>query len=256
MQELVKGSQDLLAGFRLIREPKLRLFVIIPLLINIVVFVLLITGLSGYFSGWVDGLMGLLPGWEWLAVLRWLMWLVFGFLVVLLIAYTFVFVATLIGAPFYGLLAAEVEKLLTGRSGEEPTSWGQVLASFPRSISRELAKLWYYVPRALALFLLCLVPFLSPVAPFIWAFFSGWTMALEFIDYPADNNGRSISDLKQFMKRHRGRTLGFGMLSWLCTLIPVLNLVSMQASVAGGVKFWLQAEGMIKSEPDKPMISD
>lgn len=248
MQATAQGAQDLLDGFRLIKEPRLRLFVIIPLIINVVVFVLLIGGLGGYFSGWVESLMGLLPEWEWLAFLRWLMWLVFGFLVVLLLAYTFVFVATLIGAPFYGLLAIEVEKHLTGKAVDEQTSWGQVLASVPHAVARELAKLWYYVPRALGLFLLCLIPLISPIAPFIWALFSGWTMALEFIDYPADNHQRSIADLKRFMGRNRGRTLGFGCLSWACTLVPVLNLISMQASVAGGVKFWLEAEGILRSD--------
>lgn len=248
MQPMAQGAKDLLEGFRLIREPRLRLFVIIPLVINILVFILLIGGLGGYFSGWVESLMGLLPEWEWLAFLRWLMWLVFGFLVILLLAYTFVFVATLIGAPFYGLLAEQVERHLTGQNVAEQTSWGQVLASFPRSIARELAKLWYYLPRALGLFLVCLIPLVSPVAPFIWALFSGWTMALEFIDYPADNHQRSIADLKKFMRRHRLRTMGFGLLSWLCTLVPLVNLISMQASVAGGVKFWLDAEGLLEPE--------
>lgn len=249
MQPFAQGANDLLEGFRLIREPKLRLFVIIPLVINILVFTGLIIGLGGYFSGWVDALIGLLPEWEWLGFLRWLMWLVFGFLVILLLAYTFVFIATLIGAPFYGLLAEEVEKHLTGLEVSEHTSWGQVFASFPRSIGREVAKLWYYLPRALALFIVCLIPFVSPVAPFIWALFSGWTMALEFVDYPADNHQQSIAELKKFMRRNRSRTMGFGLLSWMCTLVPLLNLISMQASVAGGVKFWLDAEGLLKSMP-------
>jgi CysZ protein len=224
MQLLVQGAQDLLDGFRLIRESKLRIYVIIPLLINLLVFILLVGGLGGYFSGWVDSLM-----------------------VILLIAYAFVFVATLIGAPFYGLLAVAVEKHLTGQDVVEQTSWGQVLTSVPHSVARELAKLWYYLPRALALFVICLIPLISPVAPFIWALFSGWTMALEFIDYPADNHKQSITELKLFMRRNRSRTMGFGLLSWLCTLVPVLNLISMQASVAGGVKFWLEAEGAMQA---------
>jgi CysZ protein len=49
------------------------------------------------------------------------------------------------------------------------------------------------------------------------------------------------------MRRNRSRTMGFGLLSWLCTLVPVLNLISMQASVAGGVKFWLEAEGAMQA---------
>lgn len=243
MQNFFKGTRDLHYGFRLIKEPRLRLFVIIPLVINTVVFVLLIGSLAGYFSGWVDFLLNLLPDWAWLEVLRWLMWLIFSFLVLLLIAYTFVFVATLIGAPFYGLLATEVEKYLTGKEPAQSISWRGLLMSFPRSIAREFAKLWYYVPRALALFLVCLIPLIAPFSPVLWALFSAWTMALEFIDYPADNHEQSIRQLRKFMQRHRARTMGFGLYAWLCTLIPLVNLLSMQAAVAGGVRFWLEAEG-------------
>ena len=246
MQSMAQGIQDFMEGFRLIREPKLRLYVIIPLFINIVVFIGVAGWLGNYFSGWIDMLMGLLPTWEWLDFLRWLMWLFFGFLIILLVAYTFVFIATLIGAPFYGLLAAEVEKRLTGQQASEHTSWWQLLAIIPHSVGRELAKLWYYLPRALGLFVLCLIPVIGPFGPVLWAVFSSWTMALEFLDYPADNNHQSIAELKQFMRRNRSRTMGFGLLSWLCTLVPLLNLVSIQASVAGGVKFWLEAEGKIE----------
>ena len=243
MQNFITGTRDLFAGFALIKEPRLRLYVIIPLIINTTVFVFLIAGLGSYFSGWVDYLINLLPRWEWLEVLRWLLWLIFSFLVILVIAYTFVFLATLIGAPFYGLLASEVERHLTGVQSDQHTSWQQLALTFPRSMAREIAKLWYYLPRALALFLLCLIPVISPFSPVIWALFSSWMMALEFIDYPADNNHQSIRSLRKILRRHRGRTMGFGLLSWLCTLIPLLNLFSMQASVAGGVKFWLEAEG-------------
>ncbi|WP_020407418.1 sulfate transporter CysZ [Hahella ganghwensis] len=249
MKPFMTGIEDVIDGFKLIREPKLRLFVIIPLIINTLVFFGFIALLGHYFSGWVDGLVSWLPDWEWLAVLRWLLWIVFAFLVILLVAYAFVFVATLIGAPFYGLLAEQVERRLTGQQVSEETPWGEVIKSIPRSVGREIAKLLYYLPRALGLFILGFIPPVNAVVPFLWAIFSSWTMALEFLDYPADTHGKSIAELKDFMRKNRARTLGFGVISWGCTLVPILNLVSMQASVAGGVKFWLQAEGKLKEGP-------
>ncbi|OZG75061.1 sulfate transporter CysZ [Hahella sp. CCB-MM4] len=248
MKPFMTGIEDVVDGFKLIREPKLRLFVIIPLIINTLVFFGFIALLGHYFSGWVDGLLSWLPDWEWLAFLRWFLWVVFAFLVILLVAYAFVFVATLIGAPFYGLLAEQVERRLTGQQVSEDTPWSQVIKSIPRSVGREIAKLLYYLPRALGLFILGFIPPVNAATPFLWAIFSSWTMALEFLDYPADTHGKSIDELKTFMRQNRARTLGFGLISWGCTLVPILNLVSMQASVAGGVKFWLQAEGKLKDK--------
>ena len=250
MTPFMTGIQDVVDGFKMIREPKLRIFVVMPLLINIAVFIGTFWVLGHYFSGWVDSLINWLPDWEWLAVIRWLLWIFFAFLIILLVAYTFVFVATLIGAPFYGLLAEQVELKLTGQKVSESAPWQSLFMSIPRTVGREIAKLLYYLPRALGIFILSFIPPINTAAPFLWAMLSSWSMALEFLDYPADTHKKSIAELKTFMREHRARTFGFGLISWLCTLIPLLNLVSMQASVAGGVKFWLQAEGRLPAGED------
>ncbi|MDG9668920.1 sulfate transporter CysZ [Hahella sp. CR1] len=252
MKLFAKGFNDLLEGFRLIQHPKLRVFVIIPLIINILVFIGFIWGMSAYFSGWVDAMVSWLP--DWLSFLRWLVWLVFAILVGVLVFYTFVFVATLVGAPFYGLLAEQTQKLLTGKEVDEDTPWKQVIMNIPASVWREVKKFLYYLPRALGLFVvtfvLSFIPLVNLLSPVLWAVFSSWIMALEFVDYPADNNKRKIDDVIRFMRERRSRTLGFGLGVWGSTLIPIVNLVSMQAAVAGGVKFWLEEHGQLpKANP-------
>ena len=57
------GFNYLTKGFSLMTKPGVRLWVILPLLLNILLFISL-TGLAvSYFSGWLDALIGWLPSW-------------------------------------------------------------------------------------------------------------------------------------------------------------------------------------------------
>ncbi len=234
---LMAGFEDLREGFRLIRQPRLRLFVVVPLLINVLFFVLLFWLAGRFFGQWLDSLVATLP--DWLSLLEPVVWFVFALALLFVWVYTFVFMATLIGAPFYGLLAEQVQKVLQGEAPDSRMDWVTLIKLVPRTLARELGKLAYYLPRLLLVLILTLIPVFNAVSPFLWALLSAWMIALEFLDFPSDNNGQKLKFLKRDMAENRWRCLGFGLATWLLTLIPVINLVVMQAAVAGGVRQWL-----------------
>ena len=60
---VLSGPQYLREGLKLVLSPGLRLFVLLPLLINLVLFVGLIYFAGHQFSLWVDTLMPSLPSW-------------------------------------------------------------------------------------------------------------------------------------------------------------------------------------------------
>ena len=60
---VLSGPQYLREGLKLILTPGLRLFVLLPLLVNLVLFVGLIYFAGHQFSLWVDALMPTLPQW-------------------------------------------------------------------------------------------------------------------------------------------------------------------------------------------------
>jgi CysZ protein len=158
-----RGMGYLREGFRLIREPGLRRFVIIPLALNVLVFIGLFAGLYQGFTLLIPMVMGWLPDWAWLQALDWLFWLLYGAVMVLLMAYGFVILANLIGSPFYGYLAELTEKRLTGQPIVTDDSWRQILADVPRALWRELQKITYYLPRAVLLLAVGLIPVVNLV---------------------------------------------------------------------------------------------
>jgi len=225
-------------GFRLIKQPGLRLFVIAPMILNTLIFYWMVTASYDLFGGWMASLMSYLP--DWLGFLEWLFWPLYAVAIVMIMAYCFVAVANLIGSPFYGLLSEKVERELTGQAAEGDDGWRELVAIIPRSIGRELRKLLYYLPRAILLLILGLIPGVNLIAGVAWFLFSSWMMTLQYVDYPADNNKMSFPELKRFAAERRWSSLSFGMLVYVVAMIPLVNLVAVPAAVCGATAFWVK----------------
>jgi CysZ protein len=238
MKDVIKGIGYVREGLRLIRQPGLRRYVAMPLLISVVLFTTAI--LVGVH--WIEVLLTWLLGWlpAWLDWLSYLLWPLFALTGVLLVFYTFSLLTNLIAAPFNGLLAEAVERHLDGRTMADSGGWQALLKDILPSLYSELRKLIYFALRALPLGLLFLIPPVNLAAPFLWALFSAWMLAIEYVDYPMANHLLHFAEQR---KRLRGRRLlswGFGGASLLMTMIPVVNFLAMPASVAGATAMWVR----------------
>ncbi|GAA3560564.1 MULTISPECIES: sulfate transporter CysZ [Marinobacter] len=234
------GLGYLAEGFRLIRQPGLRLFVVIPLVLNILLFATLFVFLADIFSVFIATAMGWLPDWSWLQSLDWLLWLLYGGVILLMLAYGFVIVANLIGSPFYGYLAELTEKHLTGQEVGVDGGWAQIIKDIPRALWREVQKILYYLPRALGLLILGLIPVVNLVVAVLWFLFNSWMMALQYVDYPADNHRMSFPLLRQRLAQQRLSALGFGLPVSLGAMVPILNLFVVPAAVCGATAYWVR----------------
>lgn len=239
------GTSYLFEGFKIVCSPGFRWFLAVPIIANIILFSLLFVWAKALYNEGMTYLMSWIP--EWLGFLEWAFWLIYFIAMILLIFYAFVSTANLIGAPFYGFLAEVVENKLAGKKDESPFTAKELLALIPRTIFRELRKLAYYLPRVAALFFLGLIPGLNALVAIIWIVFSGWMMAIQYVDYPADNNRMSFPDLRKFLAKDRASALGFGLCTFGLTLVPIINLVVLPAAVCGGVVYWLKQRDAYKA---------
>lgn len=230
------GAAALLKGARLLSAPGVRLFVVVPLVVNILLFTLSIWVLAMRFSPMVERLMGYLP--DWLLWLEWLFWLLFALAAILLVFFLFSILANLIAAPFNGLLAEAVERHLNGEVPPPGGSLLGVLKETPAAILDELRKIAYYLIRAVPLLILYLIPPLNIAAPFLWVLFSAWMMALKYCDYPMGNHTIRFREQRQRLAERRLLGLGFGGTTLLATMIPVVNFLVMPAAVAGATVLW------------------
>ncbi len=221
------------AGLRLMWQPGLRRFTLIPLAINTLLFTVAGWLLVSYAGGWVEGL---LPGW-----LDFLYWVLMPLLVVTLLVatfFTFTLIANLIAAPFNAVLAARVEAHLTGQP--PPDSGGNALVAAVGAIGGELGRLLYLAAWVLPLFILLFIPGLNLFAPFAWFAFSAWMMSVEYIDNAAGNHGLSFREQRRLLRRRPALTLGFGSLMTLMTMVPVANFFAMPVGVCGATRMWVE----------------
>jgi len=64
-------------------------------------------------------------------------------------------------------------------------------------------------------------------------------MALQYADYPADNNQLRFRELKNRLGKPRFSYVGFGGTILFLSMVPVVNIFMMPISVAGGTLFWI-----------------
>jgi CysZ protein len=247
MQGNISGGIDyLLRGARMLTHPRLRPFVIIPLLVNITIFATLLTLGIGAMSDTLDRWIAAIP--SWLSFLRWLVWPIVSIALALISGYLFTAVALLVASPFMGLLAEKAEELITGEPVPGPEGFMGALALFPRAIARELTKFAYYIPLLLMVLVASFIPVINVLAPILWFILGAWMMGVQYVDYPMDNHCLSFSEVKDVLRERRLSSLGFGGLVALVSGIPLVNFFVVPAAVCGATLFW--CEELRYGDPD------
>ena len=210
-----------------------------PLLINFALFIVATTVLVQQFSAAMDWTSGFLP--DWLGFLAWIIWVLLAFVVLLVYGYSFSMITNLIAAPFNGILAERIELHLTGKAPpSEPL--GEMIV---RTLGRELLKLWYFVSRGLmvtlGLFILSFMPGLNLLISVLGLAWGAWSMAIQYVDYPADNHQTPFPRLRQHLGNHGFNSLSFGGIVMLGNMVPLLNIFVMPVAVSGATVFWIKS---------------
>lgn len=232
---VARGASYLIRGAGMLTHPSLRKFVTIPLAVNILIFASLLGVGFSYLNETMDAMLARIP--EWLGFIEWILWPLIVVTVGLISGYVFTTVALIIASPFNSLLAEKAEELITGREVDALEGIGAALMSIPRSVLRELAKLVYYMPMAVFVLLISLIPGVGAIA---WLLLGAWMMSIQFVDYPVDNHKLGFAEVKSAVRSRRLSSLGFGGLVALCTGIPFLNFFVVPAAVVGGTLLWCE----------------
>lgn len=221
-------------GLTLIHTKGLKRFVVVPLLINLVLFSFAFYILLAQVNAMVSAVQQYLPAW-----LHWLEYLLIPLGVMTLViglAYSFTMVANFIAAPFNGLLSEKVEAHLSGRTLPDVGVSG-FIKDIPRMLGREWQKLLYALPRAIILFILFL--FLPVAGPILWFLFTSWLLAIQYIDYPYDNHKIDFRTMRVQLRAQPGNSFAFGITVNIACMIPLFNLFVMPIAVCGATAMWV-----------------
>lgn len=229
------GARYFLNGFDLITTKGIKRFVFIPFIVNLVLFSVSLYFIVDYINDGVTYILELLP-----AFLSWLSYVLFPLAIIailLVFALLFGTLSNWIAAPFNGILSEKIELHLRNEPmGNE--GFSAVVKDIPRTLGRELAKLGYFLPRALV-FLIAF--FLLPViGQILWFLFGAWMMAIQYCDYPFDNHKIGFKPMRQQLAEDKGRSFSFGIMVNIFSLIPILNFIVMPVAICGATQMWVE----------------
>jgi len=222
------------AGFLLAR-PRLWLLVLIPLALNILVFVALMTwgftGFSGLLRGWIEGR----EGWLW-DVVKVVADVFFWAIVLLVVYFIFTPVALLIASPFNDKLAECVERAYGFAVPEDGRPFlAAILAEAVYALVCEFKRIALVIVVFVLLVALNLIPVagnvLYVIASFCWA---AWSAAYEFTSYAGDRRRLGLSRKWALLRSRLPATMGFGIVTAGLLLVPLLNVLVVPVSAVGG----------------------
>lgn len=233
----ISGALYLFKGFSLIRQPGVRQYVVIPIIINTLIFATLGFFMFGWFGGFIDQLMAELP--SWLQWLDWLIWLVVAAASLILVYFSFTVLANFISAPFNGILAEAVEEHISGRKIVDDSPWHTVITQAPAALKEEWRKLMYSLTRSLPFLLFFFIPGINIIASALWMVFGAWMLAIQYADYPLSNHQIAFKQQREKLKQKRLLVLGFGGAVMIGTMIPLVNFIILPCAVAGATVMYL-----------------
>jgi CysZ protein len=167
--------------------------------------------------GWLSWMKGAMP------------WLVGG-LVIALAATLGLLLFTIVGNAIAGpFLEAMTAKMLAnlGEPAPPPRSFAGALG---RSLLNQALKLLIFGTIQAAL-LTCLVTPAAVIHPFLAGALTIFFLALEYWDYPLEGRGLLVPQRLKYLFAHPGAAVGFGAVSWLILLVPLLGYFMLPASV-------------------------
>jgi CysZ protein len=236
----VRGMTYFIQALPLLTRPGIKPYVLIPLLINIILFSIGIYVGFLYFDDFMTRMLDTSGLWSWVAAIvdffKPVLYVLFGLTLLVLVFYTFSLVANIIAAPFNALLAEATERHLTGKTADDAGGMKQVLKDIVPTILMELRKLIYMLLWSIPFLILLFVPLIGPV---LWFLFSAWMMSLQYMDYPMGNHRLKFARQRQLQGKQRMFSLGFGGITMGASMLPVFNFIVMPTAVIAATMIWV-----------------
>ncbi|MBD1871641.1 EI24 domain-containing protein [Cyanobacteria bacterium FACHB-471] len=219
------------------KTPKLRGYVLVPILVNLIVGGTLYAGLL--FAGFqgIDAAIQNLPTWA--AFLDVVLRVLLTILLFLLTGFVLLQFGVLLGSPWYGKLSEELEQLRTGHTVTPPGGVGGIFVEIWRAIAFELKKLALTAAIALPLLLLNFAPGVGTVVATVGGIALAATIVcLDFLDPALERRRFRFRTKLSIVARNFPASASFGLVCLGLVSIPLINLLAIPLCVTAGTLFF------------------
>lgn len=229
VRSFLHGARLLGAGFGWWRvRPGVMLLGLVPAVITGMLLTAGLIAIGFAVPQWADAVTPFADGWPsvWGVVLRVAVGTAMLGAAIVLAAVTFTTVTLIVGEPFYDRIWRAVE---AREGGVVPSaSYG-----FWRSVGDALAFFVRGVGVAILTGLCSLIPVIGFAFSALGVCASGWLLADELTSRALMARGITAQQRGTLLRTSRARTLGFGVATQLCFMVPLGAVITMPAAVAG-----------------------
>jgi len=151
-------------------------------------------------------------------------------------------VALLLSSPILERISRQVEARICGEATERYRGLGwEMLQAFKGSM--------YFVLSAPVVLLLSLIPLVGPLAGTLWG---AHALAFQQTDVPLARRGRDFRARREWHRRYRAESIGFGLAGLVTLLVPLANLLIGPALAAGGTLLVIEFEEGVPAPAPAP----
>lgn len=235
------------------QHPGLVRFILIPFLINVLVFCLVVYFGFGAFQGFVLSKIPHGDAWYWFLLNYFLIGL--GMLVTLvLVFFTFTVVGSLIASPFNDILSERTEEILSGTKDKSTFSFPLFVKEARRAVSNEGKKIAMFVAGMLVLLLLHLLPvigsILYSVLSVLWTIFF---LVVEYTGYVFSRKRIEFSEQRNIILSRFSMMFGFGTAVFCVLVIPFFQFLCIPLGVVGATRLLFDS-GCVAEEKGERLV--
>lgn len=247
---VVNFSRGFFAPFRSVRtlrnNPRLLPYIMIPFLINVMVFSGAVYLGLDFFGTTVVEQLPQGETWYW-AVLYWLVWTLAVLVTAVLVFFTFTVVGNLIASPFNDLLSERTEEVLSGQSSDEVFSIGQFLSDAWQTVMMEAKKMSIFVVVMLLILPLNLLPGIgSAIYTLLAVSLTLFFLSFEYLGFVMVRKHKFFREQKSYILARKFLMLGFSCGVMALLMIPFFQMLCIPLAVIGITRLWCEESGLVK----------
>jgi len=213
----------------LIKHGSLIKLALIPWLINLILFIAMVTGLYHYV-GAIMSLVATKPDvWYWL-ILYYCFAVVILVVIFIIATFFLCLIGNLIASPFHERMAEKTKLLIYGQEEKKSFRWAIFWKESKRILTTQLKKLLLLLFLEIAVLLLLLIPI---IGAFLSGFLTLLLVGFQFLGLPLEVEKLSISQQIQKFFKFPFAWIGFGAGISVIFMIPIANISALPGGVVG-----------------------
>ena len=241
MSKFMQGMSYIPKSFNVfIKNPSMRIYPIIPILVTFVVFVFGIYFGFGFLNDLFNEHTSLEENASWWAMVLSVIWTVV-LLGTLFISsgYLFVMVTKIFAAPFNDLLSEKVELIYNPDYAEPEHPFQHFIATIYPTVMEEIKKVSLILLGYMIVFLTFIIPGINIISPILYVLYSILVISIDFVDYPLARRFYTIEQKKTFIKENSLQLYGLGTALFLLFMVPFMQLFIIPIAVVSGTLLFI-----------------